>query len=416
MRTIHCLFIGLLLVGNFGGASATVLRGPLDVNDVSYLWPPVYKKDASEAQKLIGLSPVIPRGLFEEITAFAQGQELQGQKLASPVRLPPESVQIDNWKIVSMRIDPCAPGLRFHQGNLNHCIQEVRLVAQPIFFNGIWEYYDFAFHIIFEVSRGTPRDSALFAQLLEGLVELKEQNRREGQAFDTNGVPLKIHPGFRREGFRLGLQSLLMTGLKSYHLKKITFIGADSHNGPWVFFQGLVSNGHYQLESDVNLQGKSHGHIIPELPGRGGQIEPVPTNQAWPFAEDNFLGPSIRDLFVVGQLNPQQPARLPDHSESKVLKLEDLVQAFSNPRITDRTNTDCFSCHASMSRELMLKLPMRGPFSYTTANNHVSLGEVAVNESITNFRTFGWFGPTPIISKRVIFESAEVVDLLEKQF
>jgi hypothetical protein len=70
-----------------------------------------------------------------------------------------------------------------------------------------------------------------------------------------------------------------------------------------------------------------------------------------------------------------------------------------------------------MSRQLLMDLGSKtNPFKYETPNKHVTLQTASLNNSFTNFRVFGWFGPTAIITPRVINEGAGVADLIEKIF
>ncbi len=398
-------FLSLSQLANAGAA--------IDVNDVSYLWPPVLQK--TDAVKLVSLSNVIPRSLFQEIISFSNGGKLGSTVLPTPVSLPAEVKKIENWHLVSMRIDPCAPGLRFYKNDLTKCVQEIRLVAQPFSFDGVWEYYDFAFHIIFEISAGKPNDSKSFQELLDKLLGLKEQNRLAG--IETTGKALRVHPGFKSDSFRNSLRDLLVTNLKGYALKKVTFTGGASEEGPWVFFQGLVVNKHFRPEPDPTMNRQSFGQIIPKLPGAGGSVSPLPSNSHWPAVEDAEYGPSIAELFYTGTIDLNRPALLSNKKESKVFKREDLVFAFENPSITDRTNTDCMSCHAAMSRRILLGLANKpNPFKYAAPNNRTTIDSVMPSQSPTNFRIFGWFGASPVVSDRVIHESANVVDLIERQF
>lgn len=391
-------------------AFATV---PLDVNDVSYMWPPALFK--SDATKLLPLAQLVPAGVFQEIIGFSQGEKLQDQTLPTPVKMPVSVAEIENWYIVSMRIDPCAPGGRSSVPGLEACLQEIRFVAQPFSYDGVWEYYDFAFHIIFQISEGSPQESVLFKELLTKLVELKIQNQAYG--IETNGVPLKIHPGFKRAAFRNELHANLLTLLKKYKLRKITFSGAETEEGPWVFFQGLILKQHYQLEPDPTLRHQAFGEITPELPGKGGSINPLPSNKNFLFPLDRGFGPSIAELFYNGPIDLNGPAHLPDSTESRMFKLKDIVAAAENPLIADRTNTDCFSCHTAMSRGMLLGLAEKqNPFKYAAPNDHVTLKPLYLNETMTNFRVFGWFGSRPMISNRAIHESAQVADMIEKLF
>lgn len=408
LRKVWISFFALLSVANAGLLN--------DLNDVSYMWPPVVGP-VKEASKLISLSQLIPESIFQEIISFSRGNNLQGLHLPNPINLPKEVANLQNWRLVAMRIDPCAPGLITYGLDQSKCLQEVRMIAQPFSYDGVWEYHDYALHIIFEVSQGYPAQSLNFKELVQQLSQLKEDNRNAG--IETNGVPLRIHPGFKRNEFRTQLHQVLLAGIPKYNLKKITFTGAESEVGPWVFFQGLVTNHHFVLEPDPTLRNLPFSHAFPELPGEGGVISPQPTNFNWTISHshDRGLGPSISELFYTGAIDLSKPAVLSDGTESKVFKLEDLVHVFENPNITNRTNSDCISCHTTMSRGLLMNISEKpNAFKYKIPNEHISTKTTFLNSSPTNFRLFGWFGSRPVISPRVINESADVADLIEKLY
>jgi hypothetical protein len=379
----------------------------IDVNDVSYLWPsPI---DVKEANDLVPLSKLIPEKVFHNLIGFSQGQKLQGTQLDTPLEVQDPVREISNWRLAAMRIDPCAP-------SPTSCLQEVRLVVQPLLAaEGLITHYDYALHIIFELSAGEPQNSEALSNLWKKLLQLKLQNKEFG--IETTGIPLRTHPGFKRAGFRSQLQEITLAAIQKSKLKKITFIGAALAQGPWVFFQGLVKDESYILEADVSLNNQAFGHVIPMAPGYGGVLSPLPTNKNWPASEDQFFGPSVNDLFYEGILDLKKPAILSNQTESKVFKKEDIVHAIDNPKISNRMNTDCFSCHTVTSRTYLLELEKYDSvFRFKAPNNHTTLDAVVINKSTTNFRVFGWFGSRSVASQRVINESADVADKIEKLF
>lgn len=398
----------------FCWAHVTLAQTKVDVNDVSYLWPPAL--NVKEAAEMVSLPQLVPDTVFQEIIDFAQGKKQKDIQLDTPLVIQEPVIQMQNWRLVALRIDPCAPGLAFHNQDMSQCIQEIRLVAQPFLVDeGLITHFDYSLHIIFEMNQGDPRKSESFSNLWKQILKLKLQNKEAG--VDTNGVALRVHPGFKVSGFRKQFQDLILQNIKISKLKKVTFIGAALAEGPWIFFQGLVNDQHYVLEPDPSMHGQSFGHVVPKAPGLGGTLSPLPTNKNWPVAQDQFFGPSINDLFFDGVLDLKKPATLANQTESKVFKIEDIVHALDNPSLSNRTNTDCFSCHTTTSRTYLLELEKNdSPFKFKTPNDHVTLTPAMINKSFTNFRAFGWFGSKGMVSQRVINESADVANLIEKLF
>lgn len=382
----------------------------VDVNDVSYLWPP--PNYSEQVSALTTLNRVVPRKVLEEILRFAGGAELQNHKLPRPLKLPESVHGFQNWKIVSMRLDPCAPSLETFKENPSNCMQEIRLVGQPIEINdwGI-KFPDLAIHILFEVSKGDPRDSKTFESIWNRFRELKSFLKESG--VETVGVPLTVHPGFKVRSFPSRLEKDLLDSLRESRLKKITFTGSSDGVGPWVFFQGLVTDEKYELESDTTLRDQPHGFIVPKRPGLGGEIFPEPRNLN---TVGEAFGPSVLDLFYNGSIEVSDFAKLGDGTVSSRVRKFDIPSVIENPAISNRTNTDCFSCHASTSRKFQLNLDKHeSEFQFIPPSGKTSHAK-HLDKTLTNLRVFGWFGSSPIAAQRVVNESTAVADFMEKLF
>jgi hypothetical protein len=347
--------------------------------------------------------------LFNQLIDYASGNELQGFTAPAPLVLKPFERDPKNWKIVSFRIDPCAPELGLIRKSPAQCVQEIRLVVQPVSSEpwGI-DLGDMALHVLWEVDRGAPKGSRKFQDLWKGLLRLKADLAKKG--ITTTGVPLKPHPGMKDPDFQSLIKTVLLSALGQAKLEKITFSGAATAQGPWLFFQGLVDGQRLNLERDPTLQNLPHGYIVPRKPGSGGEFFPSPT--PYNSVENETSGPRIQDLFVSGPVNLQEFATLGNGDQSRFIRKSDIVAVIHNPAFSNRTNTDCFSCHSGTSRQLQLGLPTNGPFVFKAPQGTTAQAKY-VDANVTDFRAFGWFGSLPVANQRVVNESTLVADFMK---
>lgn len=398
-------------------SSSTFAAIPINVNDVSYLWPPVL--NVKDEERLLNLNAIFSKSILESLIAYTTATD--GSDALNKVKIQlPEEVKIQsNWRVVAFRIDPCAPDSIKKPNSETRCLQELRLVAQPfVVQNKAIIYFDYALHIIFLMSHTSPKEAVLFKTLIDQLVELKLKNEEIG--IFTTGKSLSVHPGFKNIDFTSKIKNIVMNTIKKTQLQKMTFSGVDSASQSWVFFQGLVSDSQFIPTPDPTLQHSPIGFITPEAVGAGGVLFPEPQNFNW-FTSypGEILAPSIKDLFGIGLVDLERKATLNNLPNSplysEIFRIKDIISAIENPQISNRTNTDCFSCHTSTSRSLLSQIdPDGNKFTYTLQGNNSSLRGDHLNKSMTNMRIFGWFGSKPSINRRVIHESAEVAVAIEK--
>lgn len=414
-------FLTTLLLVNTLASSSAFADLQIGLNDVSYMWPPALNSE--EAKKLINLDEVISIEKFRDIIKYAD--EIDQTESLTNVKLffPEEIREILNWRIVSTRIDSCgtpalAKGEIFEK---TKCLQEIRFVAQPFKVDqGSVIFFDYAFHIVFVLDQNDPKESKVFLSLVEELLKLKSNNIKSG--IITTGLHLSVHPGFKKDGFAETLKSQFLKYIGKSRLAKVTFSGGDHVSKSWIFFQGGWNNGQFVGLPDPTLNHLSAFFITPKEIGNGGELYPNPSNFGWSAKytpEDK--APSIIDFFVSGYLDVKKKALLSSVENnliySEVFKVEDIIPAVENPQISHRNNTDCFSCHASTSRFLLNGVELSSNhFLYSNQNKNIVLDAKYLNKSKTNFRVFGWFGSKPSIARRVINESAEVVNQLEDIF
>jgi hypothetical protein len=395
----------------------------LDVNDVSILWPPSIDRDS--ANQLWSIDRWVTLDVFSKILEVTQNGELDGKLIVDKIALLPEETVIKNWRVVALRIDPCAPPhgtMSTVSAQPEVCVQEIRLVAQPVIVQSLGGEFgdqvflpDLAMHLLFEVSAGDASRSKDFRELVASLVKIKKLASE--LSFNTSGVPLKVHPAMHSKLFREGLKNLL-PHIERVNLFKITVSGAVSPAGPWLFFQGLVSSlqNAFVLETDRVLRFESSQKIISQNGNEPATLFPIPDNGPWNVESTESSAPSAVQLFlnILPNFNLLKPALLSSGVESKSIQVRDIPFLLNNPRFTRRTNTDCVSCHVATSRSFKLGLEgADSKFAFKSPEG-VTAETPLKHTADADFRAFGWFGSRAVVSQRVVNESALAADVINR--
>lgn len=310
-------------------------------------------------------------------------------------------------RVVGIRLDPC-----FGQSNdfaSASCSNTIRLTAQfftPRSVTGNNPTIDgrAAIHLFYEVSR------ADFTALAKAMLALRK----------TTGLPLQkgllgttdgVHPTLEAEGVRgpyaTALKELILKFAGEQTLTQIAFAvedrgtattsyygGGRPLNNRWVFGRHGYRNGVLQplgidsldyvgLQSmDTLTNGSQRDAVIITPPSR---------------TPDNFLQAFNMKREADGQLDPAKT------EAARVAALK-----FQNPKTYATGAVDCASCHMAK-----LAAPNHNPDpldfkSFTYRLDHT-------NDIIGPFRHFGYDGSgNPIVSARVVNETAVVLDYLNK--
>lgn len=371
-----------------------------DVNDVSFLWK--VPLNEIELGKLIPIKDLISQVTLRQIVDYAK-------------TVPPEFAEASSWKVAAVRIDPCGHDELVSE-NLSECKQEVRFVVQALRVVHPSETMiisDLSLHLIFELSKGAFSESSAFQSLVSKLVQLKKQN--EAYGIYTKGIALGPHPAFTNPEFNANLKEVLLSTVHNSQLKKITFLGSENFSGPWLVFQGSYLENTFVVSPMKQFQNSETAEFTPQLANQGMAILPIPSNNNWPFAADKFMGPSIIELFPKEAVDIHAMVKLSDGSESKLLKISDIIHAFDNPAISHRGNTDCISCHTSTPRGYSFNLyDEPSGYRYRPSGTAVTMDANYIIKTSTNLRMFGWFGSRPSVTHRTVNESAQVALLLNE--
>ncbi len=373
--------------------------GGLDVNDVSILFP--LPSDPADISKMLPLTfannqgkTPISAALFAEILGFHKreitvdgkrtvlksGSRFDGKARASFVstRVFGPYDNSEDWKIVAMRFDPCAPSATHSikttgpkqsssiVGN-KECLRQLRLTAQPVFdksreesdFDGPIMVGDFALHLLFTLSES--ESAAIYKSLMDFRDECKDM---------TSAMPLGIHPCLRLasvtgqygEGAFKTVQSLI----KNYaqNLQGVAMLATLSGDDPWTFMNGLIKDGHFQQmvidavkkDDPKELKRGKNGNIIePFLNGYFQQLSFLSV----PASDDPFFTAIPASQRLAPPANPAKvkfsftdaqfdapPNFLVDRMKAKnQLAFFSTVNVIENPLQADFFTHDCASCH-----------------------------------------------------------------------
>ena len=377
------LLLGFVFVYLLLTQSAQAL-GP---NDISILLP---LPRLNEQSMLLGTKAagaegeLLPKQVFDRLPS-----------LVEPFPAPDAIYQL-YLKIIAIRLDPC-----FSEGNGTPCRKQLRLIWQPVLTSGgSSTTADAAVHTFYEF------DDAKWSQLMMAWGELVT-----GQEQDV----LQVHPRLKAEGYAgpywKKLRAVLLRFCGARTLVRSTAMALNG--GIFWTFIGV---------DWVNGQAKTIP--IPRI-GRNAQ--------AFLFSRGNDLA-DLSDLSqfnAVIQPSPPQEDLLLElisgslsfkqrRSEVDAKQVMQRAFAFENPRLSHPGNVDCASCHVAQTVRAwgQKNFPhwdwQREFQTFRFASSTGNLENRSVNPLRTNrLRAFGYFDADPVISQRVINETALILEKLK---
>jgi hypothetical protein len=360
------------------------------MNDATLIYPlPYYPQEISQLispQSTGPGGPLLPLKYFLKLPAINQGEA--------------KLITYQNLRVVAVRFDPC---FSFR----GECLPQVRLVWQPINKSaygsstrlGLLEAKDAAIHSLHTL------DAASFEALLgeyDGL--------RRNRGWDISNEPLQIHPVMSKQGlqgpFAKAFKALLEKYLGEKNLWRLTamstFVGSDQ----WAFQGFNIKEGAAQEIAIPRTQGATRQQFavssLTLSDYSNGQISPAP------MGIDN-LSPLLRNSRL---LSATDPAMLKELGTS--------VARIENPNVHTPETLDCVSCHTANAAGSVLF----NRFSWLKNDpKHIQesfrssrpLQDVGLQQGSTQIlRALGYFERQLVLSRRVINETAKVVERLNK--
>ena len=432
-------------------------RPRFDVADVSYLWPaPETEADVasliSADSAAIGKAGLWPEAAFGRMLELVTGEKatLKHPKGATrKIGLTPEIRDRHNWKVVSFRADPGAPG--GHQDILTAfgASPQLRLIVQPVTIEaGKPRVHDLTAHLVYTFVKPSPQGAAdprpgtlsaaipdqdKFRSILDDLARLKAMLKAKG--IDTQGMPLGVHPGLKSADFAREVGAFLERQVDEKDLSAIAFMGLDgAAPEPWIFFAGTrLPDGTYG-PAPIPALGFGSAQMLDFIDGAPNVVPaPLPTNRnpvsnvlAVPLPDRR--GVATAALFA-GNLDLDAPAVIAEADGMPIVdaanppvRNRDIPDLIANPRRAHFFSTDCISCHTETTRRSILKIGGDSPFAYDRPPDISGVDPAVLPTEKWNVRNFGWFplgkdkGIKPTATMRTANETADSVEFINRVY
>ena len=389
---------------------AAVAKTLFDVNDVSIL----FSKDPATGEPLPTMKMSDTDGAmteyfqqrdFDKVIAFAKNGD--GKADGSPaMRFSTGADLRDNWRVVGMRYDPCAPTTRI-QGDavlaavgITECIVQVRLIVQPIVGK---KDIDNTAHLVFSMGSKSTLGAENFARLTGQAATLlrgiKDASEKAGAT--TVGRTLGVHPGLAKDPATIGTlvrQFIATTVAASSAAEK-----ASGKSTKAIAFMGLQNAG---FEPWVFVAGR----VVPDV---GWTVLPMPAFPTKPTHHQRLAFIGSERVVPVSQL-PLSTAPLFSGNVDPAVVAK-TVFAIEQPESPHFFSMDCVSCHTSSSRMILLDAKSN-PDRFRIPNGITGYARREDAQGSTwNVRNFGYFGGKPTVSFRSVTETVGVVRFMNEQ-
>lgn len=447
--------MGPLLLVASGLAGAASGPPPLDLNDVSWLWP--VPQTAKDVHALISMDdlldasgqPVWSDKQFAQTVAVANSDKtlVKGKiRRGGSDRVFSEQIGFDDsfgsdkglWRIAAMRADPSAPGADPAVRKALGGKPQLRLVVQPVTIDGRGqvEVHDVALHLVYSFltksDDGKPvQDEARFQTIVDDLVALKLMSADQGVVTDG---PLGVHPGLDADvpGLRKAVGDFLSRHLSATRLDNIGMMGLPKGAPePWIFLPLTVGEDGVDVlklgpltASAQMLSAKERPMFVaPVLPVDNLQPpNPVPAlllkpHQRRGVATAALFQETLPDLDAPAQTGiDQNQAPLFDPP----IRNRDIPDLIANPRRSTVFNADCVSCHTETQLRLEHQLK---PDGKGMGVEMAAIDPAAIAANPWNVRNFGWFPDFfppretfPSVTQRTANETLEVVRFIDEHY
>jgi hypothetical protein len=435
----------------------TGITEPFDVNDVSILIP----FEMARTSREFAMSKFMTQEQLNDVLKVPEGAQMgtfSNSGSISPVQFSDPSQLIGNWRIVSLRVDTCAPGAHFaatlasgDQATRDRlCVIQIRLIAQP-FPNNSEE--DVTFHLLYN----QPKNEESLKSLLVALDKVRKASQGK-----TKGAPLGIHPGLvdasTKQATLAAINDLLSATAAPDKLGSLAVMAlASAGPEPWVFFamsNAAGPNGKQLqlikiptvstavLSTENQTADKGSFQALSFITNE--HVLGVPTNTPFRVEIGDNGVPSVKPI------EAPMPVAIPNRSTKAILdapgfdsveigvldaaKMK-ILHEIDNPKPNAFFNMDCVSCHTT-GNLMMRRLAFLGdaptdpnlknerdriisgntegrfpiPKGVTGYINRAALPTQASFGNPWSVRNFGYFNSQATIGIRTATESAEVAE------
>jgi hypothetical protein len=386
----------------------------LGMTDVTILYP--LPKSMDFFDDLLGPSSEVDQGELLPADLFAEIAKIPAPAMIGADGKPtdPKKPLFADWadsfpllRVVGIRLDPCF-GETTNLGS-SSCKNTIRLTAQ--FFlpratagNSARPDGRSAIHLFYEISR------ADFTELAKAMLELRKSTGlplQKSLISSTNGV----HPTLLAEGprgpYATALKEIILKYAGERTLTQVAFAvqdrgaqanvyygGNNTSDSRWVFGRFEYRGGKLQ-PLDIATMDYTGQQTVDSMPANANRKSVIVTPPS--TVPDNFLQAFNMERESNGQLDP-----------AKMEAARRAALAFQNPTKYTANSADCVSCHMAKQAAPNHPADELDYKSYTFRLDHT-------NDLVGPFRMFGYdSGANPIVSARVVNESAVVLDYLNK--
>jgi hypothetical protein len=342
---------------------------PLALQDVSVLIPlPGSDEDTGylTPASVGARGELLPKDVYDAIPTF-------------PVQ-PSQGLDYDRMRVLAVRFDDC------HALTTGGCEPQIRLVMQPITGAGLAQ--DSALHLFYSL------EESELAPLVEDLVALKEL------APEVVDGPLDVHAALLAQGiegaYGVALRDMILARIGEENLTRLTFfLRAPPAVEVWFFGGFERSNGELEPIDIVGL-GQENQQVIRREVADGYEYEVNPLS--------SFLQVE-RPLLSTSAAEAASP-------EERSAAFQSLLQE-ENPELFVPDDLSCAACH--MATFILEQTRARYGLTDESFESDVYQADLDLEllgtskDNASSLRAFGWFKRDPMISQRVINESASVV-------
>jgi hypothetical protein len=427
-------------------AASTLHKAPLSADDVSILFPAPRSK--SDFNRLIAIgdltgtdpanpalrAPVWSDSAFRNFIGNALSEAGKIPNAHERMQVPPEAKEIKNWRIVSLRIDPGAPGLSDAIKAQFGQLPKIRLVVQSVILkpDKTVQVLDMAAHLIFDFSNGSdppaksgcfPRarpDLDRFSTILGEFAGLRDRlaaGEFGNVRIRTASRSLGVHPGLADEkaglAFRDALKEILERHLSDTRLDSMAIMTLpDQAPEPWMFLSmvrvppGIVPElptGGYAPVHGPTLDGTQFTQALAVRSQLEVEPKPFPNNLNPITCQSGAGTPALP---VVGRKGVAT-SELFDKPRPDVAKVKQIVDLIADPTRSHFFNTDCISCHTESRRAIDLLKVKSLP----------GVDKAVLPKDNWNVRNFGWFPSFPAAhetaTRRTAAETTAVLQFIK---
>ena len=347
----------------------------LGMNDVSILVPIpsspaaagfLRPSSAGERGKLL------PQAVYDKIPEF-------------PV-VGADALDYARMRVIGIRFDGCFPAPA-------GCEPQIRLVMQPITDDGATR--DSSLHLFYRLTEEE------LGPVVLGLRQLKAL----APELATDG-PLDVNPALVAQGiegpYGAGVRELVLAHAGEQNLTRMTFfLRAPPKQEEW-FFGGFDRKGETMTPLDIVGVGKVNQRVDHPITAEGYEYTFTPAPKV----------PEDLSLLLVSATAKTAAAADLEKALGAVARIE-------NPVKYGPDKLDCAGCHVATVLTAHAKdnlaLDASGHADAFKSTRDLTVrGKSATTPS--SLRAFGWFAKDPMIAKRVVHETAAVLDDLEARF